>query len=722
MIKSEMTYTKKAFDDFATYNIKKSKAMKVIYICSAIILACSLVMFVTKDYTEAILYLFLGLIFAFYNLVIKLIMNQNNKKNIGSTDVYEFDDDKLNVYSHDVNGNEIATSSLMYNRFYKVETYLNYGYIYVNKAVAYIVDKQNFESEEEFNSVLARISNAINSSKLKGDAQVVMGSRDVTPATEEPFVEVGDPVPPVEIEKAPEEEISEIMTNETTLAPDVASERIILNGQISALEDLDEEPISAEANNDAAGETTLEETAENVENTENADNIDNVEDVEKAISDEAVDVEQNENNNLDPQNELANDKQENLEANNEGLQIEEPLMNAEDLEDSLTEIPEEKAENLEGLEEIDPATIKANKPDDENDTNDSGSDDTNLGDTDAEQADTINEDLDIGDLPEDINAQPTQENMMTDLENYSSLDHGHPFLKTQSEIENSQVIENFSTAQTGESEYEEKVEENTTNIIEENKQPAEEPAILSNIVPIDKNDILDEDVPFAPANTENIQDLQPIQEEIVEEQPNIPDLNEDVKTNNEEVSAPVVSDLEVNKEAESVKTSSENVSNEKQTKTRKPRAKSKTKSTTKTGTTKKKTTTKKSTAKKTTAKKTTKTKAVTTQPTEVTKPIQISEVEVPAPSAEPTLNTPAQLVETAQINEVNAPAQLVEPTQTQPVIAVQPVVSTQPVNLPETNNATQPVQVSEVDNSVVTNEQNKTNESTLTNTTTENNN
>mgnify|MGYP003290083492 CR=1 FL=1 len=206
MIKSEMIYTKQVFNDFAVYNIKKNKEMKFIYICAAIILAFTIVMFTVGDIISGIIYGVIGIIFACYGWFMKIIINHNNKKNIGTTDVYEFYDDKLVVSSHDKKGAEIATASLVYSRLYKVVEYKNYAYIYVNKAVAYIIEKNAFENEQEFKSVLEKISTEILNQKIKNATPVVYGGYNVVPPNEETIKDVSDPVPPPVqvVEEAPD--------------------------------------------------------------------------------------------------------------------------------------------------------------------------------------------------------------------------------------------------------------------------------------------------------------------------------------------------------------------------------------------------------------------------------------------------------------------------------------------------------------------------------------
>ena len=129
MIKTKMNYSKEAFNDFAKYSIKTSGTMKIIYICAVLILACSVVLLVLGNIAEGILYGCLGLIFAFYAPLMRLIINLNNKRNIGTVDEYEFDEDRFSIVSKDANNVEVSTSTLIYSRLFKVKKHY-YFFVY----------------------------------------------------------------------------------------------------------------------------------------------------------------------------------------------------------------------------------------------------------------------------------------------------------------------------------------------------------------------------------------------------------------------------------------------------------------------------------------------------------------------------------------------------------------------------------------------------------------
>ena len=162
MIISKTKYTKKVYDDFANYSIKSSRAMNYVYICSGIILAFSIAEFVIQKFSAGVLFLFLGLLFALYGVFMRIVIKLANKNNFDTIEEYYFDKDRFTVKTHNKEGQEIATSTINYACLYEVKRYKDYGYIYLNKAVAYIIEKSSFEKQDQFELVLKTIQEHIN--------------------------------------------------------------------------------------------------------------------------------------------------------------------------------------------------------------------------------------------------------------------------------------------------------------------------------------------------------------------------------------------------------------------------------------------------------------------------------------------------------------------------------------------------------------------------------
>lgn len=166
-IKCEQVYTKEVLSDFADYTVKSNKSTIIIYVCAVIILMCAIAMFSFGDIYSGVIYTILGLFFAFYGKFIKFVMLKNNKKNIGNKDVYTFGENSLKVDTYDAQGKQISSTTIVYENLFEVKKYKSYGFVYVNKAVAYIVNLQNFKDVVDFNFALVRIENAINAKKLE---------------------------------------------------------------------------------------------------------------------------------------------------------------------------------------------------------------------------------------------------------------------------------------------------------------------------------------------------------------------------------------------------------------------------------------------------------------------------------------------------------------------------------------------------------------------------
>lgn len=259
MINSKINNTKKVFKDFAKYSVKRNITMKIIYILAVLILAASVVLFVSNHILDGAIFTVLGVIFALCAPAMEWLNVSNNKSNVNSVDEFQFYEDRFVVTSFDKNGLEISDSTLIYSRLYKVKKYLNYGYIYVNKAVVYIVDKNEFEDEKQFDFVLDRINQAIvGNKKNKGATPVVFGSQNVTAPTEEPPQDLGEPVPPPPTEEdlAYEEEQKE--NKRITEFEGIQKIDYEGNVEVVALEDKEEnEEVSEETNENNEEETEI---------------------------------------------------------------------------------------------------------------------------------------------------------------------------------------------------------------------------------------------------------------------------------------------------------------------------------------------------------------------------------------------------------------------------------------------------------------------------------
>ena len=160
-ITSSTIYTPQVFEEFANFYLKHNKAMKVIYVCSAIILVSSIIMFCLGSIFEGIIYTLCGIVFACYGLIVKAIMRKNNKASYNNVDNYEFCDKEMSVKTFNSKGDQIFALTVGYPTMYSVEKQNDVAYLFFNKASAFIVKRENFENQSDFDKVVDNIKSQI---------------------------------------------------------------------------------------------------------------------------------------------------------------------------------------------------------------------------------------------------------------------------------------------------------------------------------------------------------------------------------------------------------------------------------------------------------------------------------------------------------------------------------------------------------------------------------
>lgn len=167
MIKSKTVYTKELLDEFSSFIIKKNKSLIVIYVCAAIILACAIAMFFLGKIVDGVLYLIIGIFFACYGLVLKFVLSSSQKKVYGNYEEYEFYDDYMLIKTYDKSGEHLSSGTMKYEYVYKLYLNKTRAYILISKYNAYIIDKNNFSSENDFNDVINKINYKFNKQVVK---------------------------------------------------------------------------------------------------------------------------------------------------------------------------------------------------------------------------------------------------------------------------------------------------------------------------------------------------------------------------------------------------------------------------------------------------------------------------------------------------------------------------------------------------------------------------
>lgn len=158
MITTKTVYDKKLLDEFASFILKKNKALIVIYICSAVILASSIAMFCIAEYIDGVLYALIGIFFACYGLILKVVLTNSHKKVYGNYEIYEFDDQFFTIKTYLPSGEQLSAGTMRYDHIYKIYQNNTKTYILISKYSAYIIDKNNFENESDYVDVINKLT------------------------------------------------------------------------------------------------------------------------------------------------------------------------------------------------------------------------------------------------------------------------------------------------------------------------------------------------------------------------------------------------------------------------------------------------------------------------------------------------------------------------------------------------------------------------------------
>lgn len=157
----ETRYTLPVLDTFWTHNLKQRKSMKFIFWCGIVIVALAVVLLACKEYITGILDMLCGFIFVFYMPIVKLSMRHVSKGTIGKLSRYEFTDEAVYSYELDETGNIVSSAMHTYTSLDRIEMNNNFLYIFIGKAMAYIIDKTKFSSQDDYNKILNLLADKI---------------------------------------------------------------------------------------------------------------------------------------------------------------------------------------------------------------------------------------------------------------------------------------------------------------------------------------------------------------------------------------------------------------------------------------------------------------------------------------------------------------------------------------------------------------------------------
>lgn len=172
-MENETILTEEIYKKFLRQQTKNS--MIIIRVCYCIILFSAIVMLVTNilfpleaDWIFFVFDLVMGSIFVLYDIFfVPLNIKATKTKNIIDCKYkFYFDETK---FSLTVTKGEklILESALSYDLIYKVVFYQNYIYIYLNRMNAYVVAKEGFKNEEDYQHIVDALKPFENNKSIK---------------------------------------------------------------------------------------------------------------------------------------------------------------------------------------------------------------------------------------------------------------------------------------------------------------------------------------------------------------------------------------------------------------------------------------------------------------------------------------------------------------------------------------------------------------------------
>lgn len=153
MMENTINYTKDSFSEFAKAYLRRSLAIKIVYICATLLVIAGILVLIfakeTIDRVDGCVMICCGVFFVFYPLIIKrYIVSSNLKRNEGKTDHYTFNEDNVTIDSFDKDMNKISTTTTGYSAFKHIEKTSKYMFLFIDKTIAYILDLKGLSKNE----------------------------------------------------------------------------------------------------------------------------------------------------------------------------------------------------------------------------------------------------------------------------------------------------------------------------------------------------------------------------------------------------------------------------------------------------------------------------------------------------------------------------------------------------------------------------------------------
>lgn len=166
MIKSFTVYTKKLFNKFANEVTFKKGTFVLNYIVGVILLIIAIYCFTTRKYIAGTFFALFSTFFSCNRLISMAFINRINANYLNTYDRFCFYDDYFTVSSYLPGGTLYSEIKHLYSEIEGVDNSGGFAYIYLDQSKIYILVKENFKEQGDFDWLSQNLSATINAKKL----------------------------------------------------------------------------------------------------------------------------------------------------------------------------------------------------------------------------------------------------------------------------------------------------------------------------------------------------------------------------------------------------------------------------------------------------------------------------------------------------------------------------------------------------------------------------
>ncbi|MGN0798548.1 MAG: hypothetical protein ACI4L7_03195 [Christensenellales bacterium] len=166
MIKSFTVYTKKLFNKFANTITFKKRTVILNYVLGVVLLIIAIYCFSTRKYISATFFVLFSAFFSCSRLISMAFINRFNANYLNTYDRFCFYDDYFTVNSYLPGGTLYSEAKHLYSEVEGVDFCADFAYIYLDQSKIYILVKENFKEQADFDWLVQNLSATKNAKKM----------------------------------------------------------------------------------------------------------------------------------------------------------------------------------------------------------------------------------------------------------------------------------------------------------------------------------------------------------------------------------------------------------------------------------------------------------------------------------------------------------------------------------------------------------------------------